>query len=426
MKNLLKTMAAGVVLTLAACENEEAPIGGANDVSRLAQIALETKYPGASNVRWLTKGDYVVAVFSMPATRAVSDTENDLAAWFDNGGVWYMTETDIPFTSLPQAVQEAFNAGEYAAAPWKVDDVDKLERDGVEMIYVIEVEKKENGQETEVDLYYAPDGVLVKKVIDSGNDYDYSDYIPSKPAASIEEYIQANYPGARITDIDREHGMTEVEILDGRICRELLFAGNGEWQYTKTEVYSNEVPEAVKSSLAQSEYAAYRIDDIDHYKTAEGEFYRYDLESRNGDVKVDITPEGTLTLVQPGSGKPGQGNGQMVSVEISSFIHQKYPDARILEYDYDDGLLEVEIWHDRREKEVYFNGRNQWVYTEWDIRPDELPQAVKNAILESQWVTFEIDDIEYVQTPQQEYYLIELENGKQEAELRVKADGTIF
>lgn len=26
MKNLLKTMAAGVVLTLAACENEEAPI----------------------------------------------------------------------------------------------------------------------------------------------------------------------------------------------------------------------------------------------------------------------------------------------------------------------------------------------------------------------------------------------------------------
>jgi hypothetical protein len=425
MKNLLKTMAAGVVLTLAACENEEAPVGGTSDVSRLAQIAFETKYPGASNVRWLTKGDYVVAVFSMSATRAVSDTENDLAAWFDNGGVWYMTETDIPFTSLPQAVQETFNAGEYAAAPWKVDDVDKLERDGVEMIYVIEVEKKENGQETEVDLYYTPDGVLVKKVIDSGNDYDYSDYIPSKPAASIEEYIQVNYPGARVTDIDREHGMTEVEILDGRICRELLFAGNGEWQYTKTEVYSNEVPEAVKSALAQSEYAAYRIDDIDHYKTAEGEFYRYDLESRYGDVKVDITPEGTLTLVQAG-GNPGQGNGQMVNVEISSFIHQKYPGARIVEYDYDDGLLEVEIFHEYLEKEVYFNGRNQWVYTEWDIRPNALPQAVKDAIAASQWATFEIDDMEYVQTPQQEYYLIELESGNREVELRVKADGTIF
>lgn len=219
MKNLLKTMAAGVVLTLAACENEEAPAGGTNDVSRLAQIALETKYPGASNVRWLTKGDYVVAVFSMPATRAVPDTENDLAAWFDNGGVWYMTETDIPFTSLPDAVRQAFNGSEYANAPWEMDDVDKLERDGVETIYVIEVEKKENGRETEVDLYYADNGVLVKQVTDSGNDYDYSDYIPSKPSGNIEQYIRDNYPGARITDIDRERDMTEVEIIDGQVRR---------------------------------------------------------------------------------------------------------------------------------------------------------------------------------------------------------------
>ena len=125
-------------------------------------------------------------------------------------------------------------------------------------------------------------------------------------------------------------------------------------------------------------------------------------------------------------GNPGQGNGQMVNVEISSFIHQKYPGARIVEYDYDDGLLEVEIFHEYLEKEVYFNGRNQWVYTEWDIRPNALPQAVKDAIAASQWATFEIDDMEYVQTPQQEYYLIELESGNREVELRVKADGTIF
>ncbi|WP_217932323.1 PepSY-like domain-containing protein [Bacteroides caecimuris] len=426
MKNLLKTMAAGVVLTLAACENEEAPAGGTNDVSRLAQIALETKYPGASNVRWLTKGDYVVAVFSMPATRAVPDTENDLAAWFDNGGVWYMTETDIPFTSLPDAVRQAFNGSEYANAPWEMDDVDKLERDGVETIYVIEVEKKENGRETEVDLYYADNGVLVKQVTDSGNDYDYSDYIPSKPSGNIEQYIRDNYPGARITDIDRERDMTEVEIIDGQVRRELLFAGNGVWKYTKTEIKDkNTIPQAVAAALQASDYVTYRIDDIDHYKTPDSEFYRYDLESRYGDVKVDITPEGTLTLVQAG-GNPGQGNGQMVNVEISSFIHQKYPGARIVEYDYDDGLLEVEIFHEYLEKEVYFNGRNQWVYTEWDIRPNALPQAVKDAIAASQWATFEIDDMEYVQTPQQEYYLIELESGNREVELRVKADGTIF
>lgn len=277
-----------------------------------------------------------------------------------------------------------------------------------------------------MDLYYSADGVLVKKIVDSGRDYDYGDYIPSKPATSVEEYIRTNYPAARITDIDYEHGMTEVEILDGRTPRELLFDGSGAWQYTKTEVYGYEVPEAVKAALAASEYAAYFIDDIDHYRTAEGEFYRYDLESAHGDVKVDIALDGTLTVVQPGSGKPGQSNGQMVDADISGFIATKYPGARILEYDYDDGLLEVEICHENREKEVYFNGRNAWVYTEWDIRRHELPQAVTQAIAASQWASFEIDDIEYVQTPQNEYYLVELERGKQEVELRIEADGRIL
>ena len=44
---------------------------------------------------------------------------------------------------LPEAVRTAFAATEYAAAPWSVDDVDMLEREGVETVYVIEVEKHE-------------------------------------------------------------------------------------------------------------------------------------------------------------------------------------------------------------------------------------------------------------------------------------------
>ena len=428
MKDLRLTIAAaGLVLALTACDkNDNGPGPDTQEVSERAKAALVAKYPGASNVRWLSKGDYVVASFSLPAVSAVENDGTDLAAWFDNGGAWYMTETDIPFTALPEAVRTAFEATEYASAPWRVDDVDKLEREGVETVYVIEAEKKENGRETEVDLYYSPDGVLVKKITDAAPDYDYGDYIPSKPTGGIDNYISTNYPNARVTDIDHEHGMTEVEILDGRTPRELLFDNTGAWVYTKTEVYGYEVPEAVKSALAASEYANYFIDDIDHYKTAEGEFYRYDLESVNGDVKVDITPDGTLTVVEPSSGKPGQGNGQLVNAAVTEFISTKYPGARILEYDYDDGLLEVEIWHENREKKAYFNGRNEWVYTEWDIRRHELPKAVVDAIAASQWASFSIDDIEYVQTPSGEYYLVELERGKQEVELRVKADGTIL
>lgn len=426
MKTKFKIMTLLVsAMALGSCTTaDDVPHSGS--VSEQAKSALLAKYPSATNIRWQIKDKYVVASFALPALRTVADGGNDLSAWFDNGGAWYMTETDILFTMLPEAVRTAFGATEYASAPWMVDDVDKLEREGVETVYVIEAEKHENGLETEVDLYYSPDGVLVKKIVDAGGDYDYGDYIPSKPSTSVEEYVRTNYPDARITDIDYEHGMTEVEILDGRTPRELLFDGSGAWQYTKTEVYGHEVPEAVSAALAASEYAAYFIDDIDHYRTPDGEFYRYDLESVQGDVKVDIAPDGTLTVVQPGSGKPGQGNGQMIPAEVADFIETKYPGARIVEYDYDDGLLEVEIWHENREKKVCFNGRNAWVRTEWDIRRHELPQTVVEAIAASQWASFEIDDIEYVQTPAGEYYLVELERGDREVELRIDSEGTIL
>ena len=331
---------------------------------------------------------------------------------------------DIPFTALPQAIRTAFGGSEYASAPWTVDDVDMLEREGVETIYVIEVEKRENGIETEVDIYYSADGVLVKMLTDAAPDYDYGDYIPSRPATGIEEYIRTNYPGARITEIDYEHGMTEVEIIDSRTPRELLFDGSGAWVYTKTEVRRCDVPQTVMQALENSGYASYRIDDIDHFKTPDKEFYRFDLESALGDVKVDIALDGTLTLKQPDA--PGQGNGQLVDAAISEFIASKYPGAQILEQDYDDGLLEVEIWHEGREKEVYFNGRSAWVRTAWDIRRSELPQVVTAAIAASEWAAFSIDDIEYVQTPTADYYLVELERGEREIELRIDAGGTIL
>lgn len=423
MKTRIKIMTLLVsALALASCENEDNS-SREPAVSKQAQAALAAKYPSAANVAWQTKGSYVVASFSLPESRAEAGG-NDLAAWFDNGGAWYMTETDIPFTALPEAVQTAFNASEYAAAPWRVDDVDMLEREGVETIYVIEVEKRENGTETEVDLYYSADGVLVKMLTDAASDYDYGDYIPSQPATGVEEYIRTNYPGARITEIDYEHGMTEVDIIDGRTPRELLFDGSGAWVYTKTEVRRNDVPETVMQALQASEYTAYWIDDIDHYKTPDKEFYRFDLESAQGDVKVDITLDGTVTLKQPGM--PGQGNGQLVDAAVAEFIASKYSGAQIMEYGYDKGLLEVEIWHENREKEVYFNGQNAWVRTEWDIRRSELPQPVTAAIAASQWSGYSIDDIEYVQTPTAEYYLVELERGKQEIELRITAEGTIL
>lgn len=51
----------------------------------------------------------------------------------------------------------------------------------------------------------------------------------------------------------------------------------------------------MKTTIAASEYASYRIDEVDFYQTAaNGDFYLVELESSRGDVDVRITLDGTI------------------------------------------------------------------------------------------------------------------------------------
>lgn len=408
-------VAAMAMVVMQSCEKSNTPTEQ-ETVSEKAKQALEAKYPGASNVVWQNKNGYVVATFSEVAVRAASAPQLD--AWFDDAGSWYMTETDIRFDQLPEAVKTAHGAGTYAE--WLVDDVDKIERSGMEIVYVVEV--KLNGKE--MDLYYSPDGLLIKEMADVNDDYDYEDYIPAVPSTSIEGYLKTNYPAARILEIDHEGRFTEVEILDGKVKRELIFDGNT-WLRTKTELRIAEVPETTMDVLKASKYASYRIDDVDYYITATAEYYRFELKSALGDVNVEITEAGVLTLVGTDSPDDGDYTGS-TNQTATDFIAKQYPGAKIIESEHEKGYLEVEIRHENREKTVRFNASNVWVDTHWDVRVSELPQAVNSTIAASAYATYQIDDAEYIQAPAGDYYEVEVEKGEREATLRIKADGTML
>ena len=235
------------------------------------------------------------------------------------------------------------------------------------------------------------------------------------------------YPDARIVEIDVENGMTEVEIIDGRVCREVFFDASMNWLFTRTEVRLSDVPDDIMGFLKASEYGEYRVDDVHYYQTPDNDFYRFELELRDNDVKVDVFADGTVTLVN-GNGNPGgdeDNSGGMVGAGIEEQIEAMYPGARILEQDWDDGYLEVEIWHDGREKSVYFNGSDEWVWSQWDVRASELPEAV-TAALQAEYPDYRIDDAEFVETPDSEYYRIELEGRGGELDVRITPEGTIF
>lgn len=390
-----------------------------NPVSAEVQASFAEQFPGARDVEWEVRGTYAVADFSYADSQSggwVSST-----AWYSQtDGTWLMSEYDLRFERLPEAVKTAFQQSEYAG--WHVDDVDLIRRDGVTLLYVVEVEQ--GGQE--MDLYYAEDGVLVKALADTDGRHDYSDLIPATPTGSVQEFIQSRYPGARIVEIDADDGLTEVELIDAdHVLREAVFNRSGEWLYTQTEVRRADLPATVANAWNASEYAAangYRLDDIDYYETAsDGNYYRLELESRYGDVKLKVTPDGDLSLFTP------TGGGTIVADTVDEAIQRLCPGAIVIEKDYDDGYLEVEIRHEGREKEMLFNGQNDWVLTRLDVAYRELPEAVLTAFRQSEYAQWELDDITYTQTPTGEWYVLEVEDYRTDTDryLRITPGGEI-
>ena len=175
------------------------------------------------------------------------------------------------------------------------DNVDKLERDGFEIIYVIEVEK----QNQEVDLHYSANGTLIKSIVDTDNDED--EYLPVQLTEAIKNFIYKNYSNALIMEVDIEndrndkyYGYTEVDIIHNRIHKEILFDSNGNWYSTSWEVHKNELPETVRNVI-EKQYKEYNLDDAEYIEKAnDTKYYRIDLELGETDLTVNIDSDGNV------------------------------------------------------------------------------------------------------------------------------------
>lgn len=239
--------------------------------------AFEQKYPEANRVEWKSKETYKVVEFYEEGV--------EKEAWFDKDGNWYMTESDIPFEALPVAVKQAFKASDYAQ--WKVDDVDKLERSGMENVYVIEVEQGKQ----EYDLYYAEEGSLLKTVADSEN----NEHRPEPQMnQKVKDYLEIHYAGARMLDYDVERQGIEVDIYHDGKHKEVKFDSEGNWISTDWEVLKKDVP-AVVMNAVQTRYADYRIDDVDFVERAAGvSVYLFELEKGEAEIHVMVDEAGNI------------------------------------------------------------------------------------------------------------------------------------
>ncbi len=97
-----------------------------------------------------------------------------------------------------------------------------------------------------------------------------------------------------------------------------------------------------------------------------------------------------------------------LSEQCMKTLNDRYANARILEVDYDDGMVEVEIRHDKKKKEVLFTRTCEWVSTSWDVARRNVPNVVMKA-LQQKYPNARIDDIDFIEMPQGSYYRFEIE-----------------
>lgn len=432
---IIAMMFAGLLAFTSSCTKDN---GGSaqNEIPQAVKAAFESMFPDAVSVNWSMRDGFAVARFriaenisAVSALSAVSAERNTVAWFLMSDASWKMTETEITFNELPSAVRDAFAQTEYASAPWTVDDdVDVLVRENAETVYVIDAEKNEGGTETNVELYYSEDGILVHETVKTEKDDDHYDMLPEKPSAGVSSWLEEHFPGARIVDYDEEDGTVEVEfIYEGR-KHEAVFDHSGNWLYTKTDLRRSDldsIDSQVLSTLRENpDYTGDGdIDDIERYESRDaGIFYCFELDARRDDVEIYIAADGTLL-----DGKPSLGDEGLVSVEpeIRQFISERYPSAVILDRESDHGYVEVEIRDGNIEKTVLFNGRLEWVMTAWEIRYADVPEAVRNAMEAAGYKAGQIDDeASVVEKSDSTVYMMEVEKGDNEVIVSVNEDGT--
>lgn len=111
---------------------------------------------------------------------------------------------------------------------------------------------------------------------------------------------------------------------------------------------------------------------------------------------------------------------------IQDFISRKYPDATLRKYEKELNGSEVDIVDNGKQKEVYFDSKNQWLSTEWSIRSEEVPPAIINTLIYSTYNDYDIKEVDAIEKPAGMFYAFDLKQFNNEVSLQFNAEGQLI
>ncbi|MDF9801391.1 putative membrane protein YkoI [Catalinimonas alkaloidigena] len=111
------------------------------------------------------------------------------------------------------------------------------------------------------------------------------------------------------------------------------------------------------------------------------------------------------------------------SVVLNTF-KTNFPDARDVEWEKHGDDYEVEFDHNQIDHNAYIDAMGELILYKYDIRPSELPEAVKNTI-QVDFKDYQIDDAELVEKGGEKLYDVELDSNLADRQVVLTQDGQV-
>lgn len=258
------------------------------------------------------------------------------------------------------------------------------------------------------------------------------------PDNKYTEALTEIYPNATRVEWEKKGNYTVADFRENGKDLDVWFDAATSWVMTETELLVTDIPEVIKGTLADTDYADWKIDDVDLLEyPADPKLYVIEVEQGAQEWDLYFSEEGELLNKKDVSNADdthwpnAENNDGLTTRALFSYrnwLKDLYPNAKGVDWERKGTYMVAECKVNRKEIEVWFvRSTGEWVKTEHELRVSELPAAVTQAI-SAEYAGWKIDDAEMIEYPNQEkVYVVEVEKRKNpEYKLYYSEDGRLL
>lgn len=244
--------------------------------------------------------------------------------------------------------------------------------------------------------------------------------------SAVKNAFATKYPGASVDEWEMKFNYYVANFRLDNNETEAWFESNANWVFTETDLTYAKLPDAIKTSFEASEYKNWEKDDIDKIERPETEtVYILEVESGNTELDLYYSEDGELMKTENNPENTDRIPA-VLSATILSDIDARYPGATVADVETEENnTLEVLINDNGTYREIYFDNTGTWLQTTTDIQLNSVPATVMNALSNSQYADYEIDDVEMLEITEGSFYLFELEKNDTEIDVKISPEGEV-